>query len=78
MRTAYHAASALDAEAQLLTLARELHKTHPGAAASLREGLTCAIGVASAVDGLLGRPPKLVTWSVLGLHGIGTPGPRRA
>jgi transposase-like protein len=40
MRTAYHAASALDAEAQLLTLARELDKTHPGAAASLREGLT--------------------------------------
>jgi putative transposase len=30
MRTAYHAASALDAEAQLLTLARELDKTHPG------------------------------------------------
>ena len=39
MRTAYHAPSALDAEAQLLTLARELDKTHPGAAASLREGL---------------------------------------
>jgi hypothetical protein len=39
MRTAYHAASALDAEAQLLTLARELDKTHPGAAGSLREGL---------------------------------------
>jgi putative transposase len=29
MRTAYHAAAALDAEAQLLTLARELDKTHP-------------------------------------------------
>src|SRR6266567_5191114 len=40
MRTAYRAASALDAEAQLLTLARELDKPHPGAAASLREGLT--------------------------------------
>ena len=39
MRAAYHAASALDAEAQLLALARELDKTHPGAAASLREGL---------------------------------------
>jgi putative transposase len=39
MRTAYHATSALDAEAQLLTLARELDKPHPGAAASLREGL---------------------------------------
>src|SRR5919197_362469 len=30
---------ALDAEAQLSTLARELDKTHPGGAASLREGL---------------------------------------
>ncbi len=39
MRTAYHAASALDAEGQLTALARELDKTHPGAAASLREGL---------------------------------------
>jgi putative transposase len=29
MRTAYHAASALDAKAQLLTLARELDKTTP-------------------------------------------------
>jgi putative transposase len=37
MRPAYRAASALDAEAQLSTLARELDKTHPGAAASLRE-----------------------------------------
>ena len=39
MRQAYRADSALDAEAQLLALARELDKTHPGAAASLREGL---------------------------------------
>ena len=39
MRTAYHAGSALEAEAQLTTLARELDKTHPCAAASLREGL---------------------------------------
>src|SRR5512133_2981008 len=39
MRAAWHAPSALDAEAQLTTLARELDKTHPGAAASLREGL---------------------------------------
>jgi hypothetical protein len=37
MRTAYHAASALDAEAQLQALAHELDKAHPGAAASLRE-----------------------------------------
>jgi hypothetical protein len=39
MRTAWDAPSALDAEAQLAALARELDKTHPGAAASLREGL---------------------------------------
>ena len=40
IRDAYHADSALAAEAQLEALARELDKTHPGAAASLREGLT--------------------------------------
>jgi putative transposase len=39
MRAAYHAGSALEAETQLSALARELDKTHPGAAASLREGL---------------------------------------
>ena len=39
MRAAYHAGSALEAEAQLSGLARELDKTHPGAASSLREGL---------------------------------------
>jgi transposase-like protein len=39
MRRAYHADSALTAEAQLTALAAELDKTHPGAAASLREGL---------------------------------------
>jgi transposase-like protein len=39
MTDAYHAASALEAEAALLTLAKELDRTHPGAAASLREGL---------------------------------------
>jgi transposase-like protein len=39
MRTAYHAISAVDAEARLMALARELDKTHPGAASSLREGL---------------------------------------
>jgi putative transposase len=39
MRAAYHADSALAAEAQLEALARELDKTHPGAAASLHEGL---------------------------------------
>ncbi len=39
MRAAYHAESALQAQAQLEALAGELDKTHPGAAASLREGL---------------------------------------
>ncbi len=39
MRAAYHADSALAAEAQLEALAKELQRTHPGAAASLREGL---------------------------------------
>jgi putative transposase len=54
MRVAYHAASALDAEAQLLTLARELDKTHPGAAASLREGMAETLTVLR-----LGVPPTL-------------------
>ncbi len=40
MRAAYHADSALLAEAQLEALARELDRTHPGAAGSLREGLS--------------------------------------
>ncbi len=39
MRRAYHAESALTAEAALTALAAELDKTHPGAAASLREGM---------------------------------------
>lgn len=39
MRAAYHADSALEAEAQLVALAKELDKTHPGAAGSLREGI---------------------------------------
>jgi putative transposase len=39
MTDAYHADSALEAEAALLALATELDRTHPGAAASLREGL---------------------------------------
>jgi putative transposase len=54
IRVAYHAPSALDAEAQLLALARELDKTHPGAAASLREGLTETLTVLR-----LGVPPTL-------------------
>jgi putative transposase len=39
MRDAYHCESALAAEAQLTALAAELDKKHPGAAASLREGM---------------------------------------
>ena len=39
MRAAYHAESAIVAEAQLEALANELERTHPGAAGSLREGL---------------------------------------
>jgi transposase-like protein len=38
-RNAYHADSALEAEAQLTALATELDKTHPGAAGNLREGM---------------------------------------
>ena len=40
MRAAYHADSALEAQALLEALARELDKTHPGAAGSLREGMS--------------------------------------
>ena len=54
MRAAWHAPSALDAQAQLTTLARELDKTHPGAAASLREGLAETLTVLR-----LGVPPTL-------------------
>jgi putative transposase len=39
MRQACHAESALKADGELEQLARELAKTHPGAAASLREGM---------------------------------------
>ena len=40
MRAAYHAESAILAQAQLEALAKELQRTHPGAAGSLREGLS--------------------------------------
>ena len=39
MRRAYHADSALAAEAELTALGAELDRTHPGAAGSLREGM---------------------------------------
>jgi putative transposase len=54
MRVAYHAESALVAEAQLEALATELDRTHPGAAASLREGLAETLTVLR-----LGVPPTL-------------------
>jgi putative transposase len=54
MTDAYHADSALEAEAALLALAAELDRTHPGAAASLREGLDETLTVLR-----LGVPPAL-------------------
>jgi putative transposase len=54
MRQAYHAESALKAEGELEQLARELAKTHPGAAASLREGMTETLTILR-----LGVPPAL-------------------
>ena len=54
MRQAYHAESALKAEGLLEQLARELDKTHPGAAASLREGMAETLTILR-----LGVPPTL-------------------
>ena len=54
MTDAYHAASALEAEAALVALAKELDRTHPGAATSLREGLEETLTVLR-----LGVPPTL-------------------
>ena len=54
MTAAYHADSALEAQAALLALAKELDRTHPGAAASLREGLEETLTVLR-----LGVPPTL-------------------
>src|SRR5664279_3518443 len=54
MRAAYRADSALVAQAQLEALAKELDRTHPGAAGSLREGLAETLTVLR-----LGVPPTL-------------------
>ncbi len=54
MTDAYHAGSALEAQAALLVLAKELDRTHPSAAASLREGLDETLTVLR-----LGVPPTL-------------------
>jgi len=55
MRATYQAPSAFIAEAQLQALAGELEHTHPGAAASLHEGLAETLTVLR-----LGVPPTLV------------------
>jgi len=54
MRQAYHAESSLKAEGELEQLARELARTHPGAAASLREGMAETLTILR-----LGVPPTL-------------------
>ena len=54
MRRAYHADSAVVAEAELTALAAELDRAHPSAAASLREGLAETLTVLR-----LGVPPTL-------------------
>jgi putative transposase len=54
MRDAYHAEPALQAGSLLAELARELGKTHPGAAASLREDMAETLTILR-----LGVPPTL-------------------
>jgi hypothetical protein len=54
MRQACHASSAIEAEGLLTALARELDRTHPGAAASLREGMAETLTILR-----LGVPPTL-------------------
>jgi hypothetical protein len=54
MRRAYHHADLLVAQAELEALARELNRSHPGAATSLREGLAETLTITR-----LGVPPTL-------------------
>jgi putative transposase len=54
MRAAYHDPDPLNAQATLEALARDLDKSHPGAAGSLREGLVDTLTVSR-----LGVPPTL-------------------
>jgi putative transposase len=54
MRRAYHHPDPLIAQAELEALARELDRSHPGAAGSLREGLAETLTI-----GRLGVPPTL-------------------
>jgi len=56
MRAAYRDPDPLSAQASLEALARDLDKAHPGAAASLREGLTETLTVSRASAC---RPPSL-------------------
>jgi hypothetical protein len=88
MRQAYHAESALKAEGLLTTLAAELGKTHPGAAASLREGMAetltiLRLGVPPTLARTLRSTNTIVIWSPRGavrrvdhegLRGRGLPG----
>ena len=55
MRAAYRADSALEAEALLEALAKELDKTHPGAAGSLREGMAETLTRVPQLIGVLGH-----------------------
>jgi putative transposase len=54
MRRAYHHTDALVAQAELEALARQLDRSHPGAASSLREGLAETLTILR-----LGVPPTL-------------------
>jgi putative transposase len=54
MRRAYHHTDPLIAQVELEALARELDRSHPGAASSLREGLTETLTISR-----LGVPPTL-------------------
>jgi hypothetical protein len=68
MRAAYRGNSALAAQAALESLARDLAKSHPGAAASLREGLAetltvMRLGVAPTLARTLRTTNPIVIWS---------------
>jgi putative transposase len=68
MRRAYHADSALAAEAELTALAAELDRTHPGAAASLREGMAetltvLRLGISPTLARTLRSTNAIVIWS---------------
>jgi Transposase, Mutator family len=71
LRADYHNPDPLLAQAELETLTRELHRSHPGAAASLREGLAETLTIIR-----LGVPPTLArtlrsTNSILGVLPLG-------